>query len=175
MAERAAPSRPRSGFQLRDGAALVLGAAIASVHLRGTVREAAGAGWVLAWIAFAGVALTAAGPFELLVDRMAKRSRVRYFGETLWCVLGLPWIATTILSPLSASPSERVPDLYSLCLTIGVAVVSLLVMCELWKRWIRPPLADDSDEPSAPWTHRVGLALSVCWPLQSGFVLIVLG
>ena len=52
------------GFNVMDGVALVVGAAIASVHMLRVLRgDLSLAGWVMLWLAFTWVAVTAAGPF----------------------------------------------------------------------------------------------------------------
>src|SRR5436309_524433 len=57
-------SEPGGGFSVLDGAAIVTGAAVASIHIRRVIRDdLAAPGWVLIWGTFAWVALTAAGPF----------------------------------------------------------------------------------------------------------------
>ena len=45
---------PGEGFTVLDGVALVMGAAVASVHLRGVIRDDLNAfGWALAWFSAA--------------------------------------------------------------------------------------------------------------------------
>ena len=62
------------GFTLLDGIALVIGAAIASVHLRDIIpRGLTPLGWGLVWPTFAGIGLSAAGPFILLERRYGRR------------------------------------------------------------------------------------------------------
>src|SRR4051812_1081346 len=87
------------GFSLTDGAALVVGAAVASVHLRAVVpRDRIGAGWALIGIVFAGVALTAAGPIIFLIRRFGRRAAGHpRLGDWLWALLGLPWLVTCAL------------------------------------------------------------------------------
>src|SRR4051794_38293304 len=92
------------GFSVLDGVALVTGAAVASVHIRGVIRVTDhpgidGFGWVLVWGTFAWVAVTAAGPFVFLVRRFARRiSDYPKVGDQLWAVLGLPWLSTAVLN-----------------------------------------------------------------------------
>ena len=55
------------GFRVLDGVALVMGAAVASVHIRGIIRDdLTGFGWALVWCTFTWVSLTATGPFLVL-------------------------------------------------------------------------------------------------------------
>src|SRR5262245_33709978 len=61
---------PGDGFLVLDGGALGLGAAVASVDLREIIRDDLSLfGWALLWCTFGWVALTATGPFLLLVRR----------------------------------------------------------------------------------------------------------
>jgi hypothetical protein len=168
-----------SGFTLLDGAALVLGAAVASVHLRRTSGEALDSGViVLFWATFTGVATTASGPFLFLVRRFGRR-REWYPTEwdRLWAVLGLPWVFTSLIRA-SALPTARQAgragraDLYAPSLILGLAVAVLVVLVHVWVHWIARPPGARPDEP-LPWTARVGLVLSVAWPLQCGFGLLV--
>jgi hypothetical protein len=171
-----------NGFTVLDGVALVLGAAVASVHLRelvGQSRPLTELGWALLWITFTGIALSAAGPF-LFVERRYVRRPVGYprAGDWLWLALGLPW---TIAAALRLAPSTALAGtppsarLDGIVLGLSLAVASLLAMGMVWKTWVlAPPTPPGSREP-APWTDRVGLVLAVAWPLQCGFGLVVLG
>jgi hypothetical protein len=170
-------NKKRGGFTLLDGVALVIGAAVASVHLR-VLSEAQRGSAVLAlfWITFAGVALTAAGPFMFLARRFV-RGAPGYpgIGDRLWGILGLPWLVTAGLpsTPHGQSPSRA--DLYVVCLGLGLAVASVVALSVVWKTWVLvSPEAARTRGPS-PWTNRVGLVLSVAWPLQCGFGLLVIG
>ena len=65
------PGGRGGGFRVVDGAALVVGAAVASVHLRSPVSLAVGLGWGLVWLTFAGVAMwdrSAATPGVLTIS-----------------------------------------------------------------------------------------------------------
>src|SRR5271157_2662068 len=61
-----------------DGVALVMGSAIASVHLLRVIRSGLSpAGWIMIWLTFSCVALTAAGPFIFLAQALfAPASRI---------------------------------------------------------------------------------------------------
>src|SRR5260221_119895 len=57
-----------SGSSVPGGAALVAGAGVTAVHIRGVFRtELMGPGWAIGWGTFLWVALTAGGPFVYLV------------------------------------------------------------------------------------------------------------
>ena len=168
------PSDGGGGFTVLDGAALVVAAAVASVHMRSPVRFASGASWGLVWVAFAGVALTSAGPLVYLVRRYWRRPEgYPGIGDRLWAILGVPWIAT---APLRAATTGTNPlGAYGRALSVMVAGVCLVVLAALWKVWVHtsPGTRSSRDRP-IPWTERMGMALSVAWPLQCGFLLMVL-
>ena len=160
---------------LLDGAALVIGSAVAGTHLRGAFPEGlTGLGWAFVWGVFGGVALTAAGPFVYAVRRFWRRP-VGYpgVGDRLWAVLGLPWVLT---SPLRTSGEASPADLPSLALVLGLAVACLVTLSVVWKTWVLAPPGKVTrpDGGPCPWTDRVGMTLAVASPLQWGFGLAVL-
>ncbi|MFO0907923.1 MAG: hypothetical protein U0794_06095 [Isosphaeraceae bacterium] len=164
------------GFTLLDGAALVAGAAVAAVHIRGAIRgELLGPGWVVLWLAFFWIALTAAGPFLYLVRRYLRPvpgyPRV---GDRLWAILGLPWVATTILHGTTRTnpPSS---DLLMATLPISLGIVSLVALAVVWGRWVMVTPGEASRTFAGPWTNRTGLILSIAWPLQCGVGMVVIG
>lgn len=174
------------GFTVLDGVALVLGAAVASVHLRALAvqrRDLTGLGWALLWITFTGVAISAAGPFLFLQRRFIRRPRgYPRPGDWLWALLGVPWCLTVGLRPSGAAaaapavgPPATTPMPYSLVLGTTLALASLVALGVVWNTWVlAPPRPAGSREPT-PWTDRVGLMLAVAWPLQCGFGLVMLG
>jgi hypothetical protein len=164
------------GFTVLDGAALVVASAVASVHMRGPVQAAVGAGWGLLWVAFAGVGLTAAGPILYLMRRYGRRPEgYPRIGDRLWALLGTPWL---IASPFRAGPVGEVSrslGLYASLLTFSVAAACIAVPAVLWKVWVlTPPQARPPAHGPSPWTARMGLAIAVAWPLQCGLLLVVL-
>ena len=167
------------GFSVLDGVALVTGAAVASVHLRGIIRETlSGFGWALVWATFAWITLTAAGPFVFLVRRFARRiPDYPQVGDRLWGALGLPWLATAILNSAAAGPGPQgaMNDLTALSLSVGLTASCLIALIVVWRQWVMVPSERASEAASPPWTNRVGLALSVAWPIQCGLGLVVLG
>jgi hypothetical protein len=174
MSERAEPA---GGFSVLDGAALVVGAAVAAVHLRGVIPDdLTGPGWVLVWGTFTWVALTAAGPIIFLVRRFArKRPEYPKVGDTLWLLLGLPWIATALVR--SDAPEgtglPRHTELYTTGLSVGLAVVALIALAVVWTRWVSVTPEQAGQTAASPWTNRVGLILAVAWPVQCGLGLVV--
>jgi hypothetical protein len=174
-------------FTVLDGVALVMGAAVASVHLRDLVnqdRHLTGLGWALVWITFSGVALSAAGPFLFLARRFGRRpDGYPREGDWLWFLLGVPWALTALLRPRPsggvlpdprAGPDVRL-ELYSASLWIGLGVASLVALAVVWKEWVMTPPKPPDARPPTHWTDRVGLGLAIAWPLQWGFGLVVLG
>lgn len=164
------------GFTVLDGAALVVAAAVASVHMRAPVRFASGIAWGLVWIAFAGVALTAAGPILYLVRRYGRQSEgYPGTGDRLWAVLGLPWIVCAALRSFPTTSDPRQLGLYGTALSFTIGAVCLGILASLWKLWVlMPTKVRTRPEGRSSWTDRMGMALSVAWPLQCGFLLVVL-
>src|SRR5262245_43758401 len=128
-----------AGFSVLDGAALVTGAAIASIHIRSVIRDdLAAPGWALIWGTFLWVAITAAGPFLYLSRRFLRRlPDYPKVGDALWGVLGLPWLLTAVVR--SATPAEalataagvRTPPggpVFANALGLTLAAASLVVM-----------------------------------------------
>ena len=164
------------GFTVLDGVALVVAAAVASVHMKTPVDVARGAGWGLVWLAFAGVGLTAAGPILYVARRYGRRpDGYPRMGDRLWAILGSPWIVAAPLRSSRMAGGGRALGIYDMILTVSVGAASLLVLAVLWKVWVMvPPRARAASEGRSSWTGRLGMALSVAWPLQCGFLLVVL-
>src|SRR4051812_19676204 len=167
MAESAA-----DGFSVLDGVALVAGAAVASVHMRGVlVEELFGPGWVIVVGTFAWVALTAAGPFLFLVRKYA-RSMTSYprVGDALWAGLGLPWLLTALIqtAPMPSQPGVPPGQVPATLLMIGLGASSLVALAVVWGTWVMVTPQKASETFSRPWTNRVGLILLIAWPIQCG-------
>ena len=164
------------GFTVLDGAAMIVGAAVASLHFSGAAPpRLTGLGWGLVWGAFAGIALTAAGPALFLARRFLRRLQgYPRVGDRLWATLGTPWLlAALVRDPRS---SERTGgEIYVAVLTIGLAVSILLAIVSVWKIWVLAVRDRGEEDVASPWTNRVGLALAVAWPLQCGYALLLLG
>jgi hypothetical protein len=167
------------GLSVLDGVALVAGAAVASVHMRGAFDgDLVGPGWPVVLGTFAWVAATAAGPFLYLVRRYA-RSLPGYpkVGDRLWALLGLPWLLTALLQTTSAHSGAGVPPgpAATALLTIGLGITSLVAVAVVWGTWVMESPQKASETFSPPWTNRVGLFLSIAWPVQCGLGLVVIG
>jgi hypothetical protein len=161
------------GLTVLDGAALVAGAAVAAVHVRGvTGTEPMGPGWVIVWGSFFWVALTAAGPFLFMVRKFA-RGLDRYpgVGDWLWAMLGLPWVFTALM----LNPPAPEKDLLAMVLSIGLGLASAVAVAVVWSTWVMVSPERASQTFSGPWTNRVGLVLAVAWPIQCGVGLVVIG
>lgn len=171
------------GFTVLDGVALVIGAAIASVHLRDLVvqqEQPSGLGWVLVWLTFTGVALSTAGPFLFLERRFLRRpAGYPRTGDWLWALLGIPWLVAAPLRPRVAKATGLSPEftLYQGALWTGLLAASLIALGAVWRTWVipPPPLPRPKGGDPAPWTDRIGLILAIAWPLQCGFGLVVVG
>ncbi len=173
------PSTLAGGFSVLDGAAIVTGAAVASIHIRGVIRAGdhlAAPGWLLIWGTFAWVALTAAGPFLFLVRRYLRRlAGYPGVGDALWGVLGLPWLVTAVIRSATPGDPHGEGDLFPLSLTVLLAVACLIALTVVWRRWVMVSPEEAARTASAPWTNRIGLILSVAWPIQCGVGLVIGG
>jgi hypothetical protein len=157
-----------------DGAAFIAAAAVASVHVRDIIRpEPMGAGWLVVVGTFLWVALTAAGPFLVLVRRFV-RGLPGYprVGDWLWAMIGLPWLLTAVTRNV---PAPFGKESLSVFLSLGLAIVSVIAVAVVWATWVMVPPHRASETFSAPWTNRVGLCLAIAWPIQCGVGLVVIG
>lgn len=178
---------PGTGFNVLDGASLVLGAAIASVHLRdlASAQRLSGFGWAMMWVTFTGIALSSAGPFLFVLRRFVRQlPDYPHLGDILWGVLGLPWILAAAFRPADPASVGRVnregPSLdsamsYEVCLWVGLIAACLFALVVVWKNWVIVPPEQARSLEKGTWTDRFGLALAVAWPLQCAFGLVVVG
>jgi hypothetical protein len=165
-----------NGFGVLDGAALVMGSAIASIHILGVRRwNVSVTGWIMVAITFGWVGLTAAGPFIYVARRFARRlPHYPGVGDRLWAVLGIPWVATALVQ--SAAPSSEPGDnpLLATTLSLGLVTACLIALVVVWSTWVTVPPEQAAQVEAAPWTNRVGLILSIAWPIQFGLGMVVL-
>jgi hypothetical protein len=164
------------GFSVSDGAALVMGSAIASVHILSVRRwDLSGSRWIMAAITFTWMALTAAGPFIFLARRYARRlPNYPQIGDRLWAMLGIPWVATAFLQSASPASEPRENPLFTVTLSAGLAITCLIALAVVWSTWVMVSPEQASRIEAAPWTNRVGLILSIAWPIQCGLGMVVL-
>ncbi len=165
------------GFSVLDGAALVMGSAIASIHTLRVMRsDLTGAGWIMLWLTFTWVALTSTGPFLYLARRFARRlNDYPKIGDRLWAMLGIPWLLTAVIQSATAGGTEpRQNPLFATTLGVGLGLVCLVALGVVWSTWVVVPPEQAARVEGSPWTNRVGLVLAITWPIQCGLGLVVL-
>jgi hypothetical protein len=164
------------GFSVLDGASLVMGSAIASIHTLRVMRsDLTGAGWVMIWITFAWVAVTAAGPFLFLGRRFVRRlTDYPKIGDRLWALLGIPWLASAVVQSADPSREPRENSLFTTTLGVGLAITCLITLGVVWNTWVSVPPEQAARVEASPWTNRVGLILAIAWPIQCGLGMVVL-
>jgi hypothetical protein len=165
-----------SGFSVVDGAALVMGSAIASIHTLRVMRgNLTGANWIMIWITFSWVAVTAAGPFLYLARRFARRlPDYPKIGDRLWALLGLPWLATAVVQSAAPGIEPRQNSLFTTTLSVGLAIVCAIALGVVWSTWVLVSPEQAARVEVSPWTNRVGLILAIAWPIQCGLGMVVL-
>jgi hypothetical protein len=165
------------GLSVLDVAALVMGSAIASVHILCVMRDdLSGAGWLMMGVTFTWVAITAAGPFIFLARRYVRRlSNYPKIGDSLWALLGIPWLASAVIQSAAPGSDSRPNTLFTMTLSIGLAIVCLIALAVVWSTWVMVSPAQAARIEAAPWTNRVGLILSIAWPIQCGMAMVILG
>lgn len=165
------------GFSVLDGVALVAGAAVASVHMRGVLDERLFApGWVIVLGSFVWVSATAAGPFLFLLRRfVAALPGYPKVGDRLWAVLGLPWLVTALLQTAPSSTALTPGPVPSTLLIVGLGIASLIALGVVWGTWVMVTPQQATETFSPPWTNRVGLFLAIAWPIQCGVGMVVMG
>jgi len=159
-----------------DGIALVMGSAIASVHMLRVIRSGLSpAGWIMAWLTFLCVALTAAGPFIFLARRYSRKLRgYPKVGDWLWALLGVPWLITAIIQSVVPGEDPRHNPLFATTLSLSLAISCVIALAVVWGTWVMVPPEQAARVEAAPWTNRVGLILSIAWPIQCGLGMVVL-
>lgn len=97
-------------------------------------------------------------------------------GDYLWALLGLPWwlsgLPLAFLGDVRIAPAAE--ELYALGLLVSLGLANVLVAGLVWSCWIARPEVPEDEERVAPLSHRLGLLLAVCWPIQLGFGLLAL-
>lgn len=158
-----------------DGLALVMGSAIASVHILRIMRSGLSAGgWVMVGLTFLWVALTSSGPFIFLARRYSRRlAGYPRVGDWLWAVMGIPWLLTALIQ--SALPGDpRQNPLFTMTLSISLVIACMTCLAVVWGTWVMVPPEQAARVEAEPWTNRVGLILSIAWPIQCGLGMVVL-
>jgi hypothetical protein len=153
-----------------------MGSAIASIHILRVIRsDLKGAGWIMVWVTFSWVAATAAGPFIFLARRFARRlPNYPKIGDRLWALLGIPWLASAVVQSAAPGSEPRHNPLFTTTLSAGLGIVCLIALFVVWGTWVMVSPEQATRIEAAPWTNRVGLILSIAWPIQCGLGMVVL-
>jgi hypothetical protein len=168
------------GFTVLDGVALVTGAAVALVHLRSSVTEFNDlSDWVWGCGLFSWLSVTSAGPFVYAVRRFFTRpAGYPRLGDQLWALAGTPWFLAALVKTGEAPTEEmagRLDPAYVGILGLGIFLVTIVAVPVIAAKY----LLVDPDRPKVPeptpWTNRLGLMLTVAWPIQCGVGLVVMG
>jgi len=164
------------GLSVPDGVALVAGAAVGSVHVRGLIQEDLfGPGWVVIWLTFAWIALTAAGTFVYVVRRHVRKPQgYPGIGDRLWALMGLPWLFTAFLRNTPDGGSSSNQTLVNMGLGIGLFIVCLSAFFVVWATWVNVTPDRASATFSGPWSNRLGIVLAIAWPVQCGVGMVVI-
>ena len=159
-----------------DGVALIMGSAIASVHILRIMRSGMSAGgWVMVCLSFTWVSLTSAGPFIFLARRYSRRlAGYPKVGDWLWAIMGVPWLLTAIIQSALPGEDPRQSPLFSLTLSVSLALACMICLAVVWSKWVLVTPEQAARVEADPWTNRVGLILSVAWPIQCGLGMVVL-
>jgi hypothetical protein len=165
-----------AGFSVLDLGALVMGAAIASVHVLRVMREDLSFGaWIMIGAVFAGVTATSAGPFIFLARRYVRRQAdYPRVGDRLWALFGIPWLATAIIQSATPVSAPRHEPLFSTILSVGLGIVCMIALTVVWSTWVMVPPDQAARIETGPWTNRIGLIVAIAWPLQCGLGMVVL-
>ncbi len=165
------------GLSVLDITSLVSGAAVASVHVSGPMREEASAvGGPFLWAVFLWIGVTSAGPFLYLVRRYARKAAsYPRLGDRLWTILGLPWVITSVARSILSRTGLPIEKWYPFGLSIGLACACVTSLLMVLHQWVLVSPEDAAKTSEGPWTNRVGLALAVAWPIQAGAALVVIG
>ena len=59
-------------------------------------------------------------------------------------------------------------------LSLGLVTACLIALVVVWSTWVTVPPEQAAQVEAAPWTNRVGLILSIAWPIQFGLGMVVL-
>jgi hypothetical protein len=169
-------SQPGSDINVLDGLALVMGSAIASVHILGIIRNGlSGAGWLLVWVTFIWVAVTASGPFMFLARRYLRHlPGYPRTGDMLWALLGVPWLMTAVIQSALPGQEPGQNPLFAGTLSVGLALACIIALGVVWRTWVMVASEQAARLEGGPWTSRVGLILAIAWPIQCGLGMVVL-
>ena len=160
---------------MTDIAGLVVGFAVAATIYRGTILAVFDAGavglTVVATIAFAWLGTSIAGPIVLGIRRVQNGRRTKLSaGESIWCVLGLMWLAVGLARSLRPLNPALMSNIASISATAAAALAPLLLILFWWLQRTRP-------HPGGPqtWCHHVGIFCAAAWPAGWTLAAFLLG
>ena len=168
-------------FTMLDGCSMVLGAAIAAVHVRLSRAEPHSvAGWVLVLGLLALISLTASGPFLYLSRRFLTRRISGYpqVGDRLWVLWGAPWVASALVE--AVLPSKGInpgrPDpVYVGSLGLGLFLATMIAVPIFGSLYLWGDPGATRRAAGIAWSQTIGLALTATWPIQCGVGLVLMG
>ncbi len=169
------------GFTMLDVAAVILGAAIASIHVRLAVPAPHGkATWFFGVALFLWLSLTATGPFLYLSRRLIPRTGVPWplVGDRLWVLWGCPWVISAVVESAinpRASATGQLEPIYVGSLGLGLFLATTIALPVLAARYLWGEPGGVGRAAGANWTQWVGLGLSATWPIQCGVGLVLMG
>ncbi|MDG3003944.1 hypothetical protein [Paludisphaera mucosa] len=158
-----------------DVVALVIGAAVALMHLRPVVEPGfSAAGLFVGLPVFLWLAATASGPCLAVARRFGPRKPLgSRLGEGLWTILGTPWLLSAAARSMRGG-SEGAGKVDSWILTVGLAMASCWAAASVYHHWIEASPEDAAQVAGGSWSNRVGMILAIAWPIQGGLALIAL-
>ncbi len=169
------------GFTLLDGCSMVLGAAIAAVHVRvfhPTPHHLAG--WVLVGGLFGLLSLTASGPFLYMSKRFVTRRTLEYpqVGDRLWVLWGSPWVISAVVEAVSSSNATnpgRPDPIYVGSLGLGLFLATMIAVPIFGSLYLWGDPGATRRSAGIAWSQTIGLALTATWPIQCGVGLVLMG
>lgn len=156
-------------YTVTDAMACTIGAAVALVHLKSALGyPSTMRGLVAGSSAFLWLAASAAGPFVLLVRRLAGvKAEGPRIGDRLWACIGTPWILGAGLASVEWSIAPFIT-------ATGVAMACLAAALDVWRYWVSVSPEEARWAFSGPWTNRLGMVLAIAWPIQIGLMLVAM-
>jgi hypothetical protein len=80
---------------------------------------------------------------------------------------------TALLQSATPASEQRHNPLFTTTLSVGLVIVCFIALSVVWSTWVMVSAERAAQIEGAPWTNRVGLILSVAWPVQCGLGLVV--
>ena len=141
------------GFSVLDGGALVMGSAIASIHILGCPAVgpfrrglAHGRDHIHLGRRDGG------GPVHLPGAAVCPSicPTIRKIGDRLWAMLGIPWLVTALVQSAAPSSEPRHNPLFIMTLSMGLAIVCLIALAVVWSTWVMVPPEQAAQVEAAP-------------------------